>query len=88
MKDINLRCKCGCGDAFQVIFRVDDDEEYAIISTLTPGFYAHQTGFLDRMKRRVQAAWYMLMGKEYYLHEVVLSKKQWNEFVKELKEEN
>lgn len=84
MKDINLRCKCGCGDAFQIIFRVDDDEDYAIISTLTPGFYAHKTGLWSRMKRRFQAAWCMLIGKEYYLHEVVLNKEQWNEFVNEI----
>lgn len=88
MKDINLRCTCGCGEAFQITFRVDDEEDYAIISTLTSGFYAHKTGFLSRMMRRIKAAWLMLMGKEYYLHEVVLSKEQWNEFVKELKEGN
>lgn len=84
MKDINIRCKCGCGEAFQIIFRVDDEEDYAIISTLTAGFYMHQTDFFGRMKRRIQAAWYMLMGKEFYLHEVVLDKAQWNEFVDEI----
>jgi hypothetical protein len=84
MKDINIRCSCGCGEAFQVTFRVDDEENYAIISTITAGFYAHQTGIWSRMKRRIQAAWYMLIGKEYCLHEVVLTKEQWDDFVTDI----
>lgn len=86
MKNIDLHCKCGCGDSFSITFRIEDDKDYAIISTLTAGFYAHQLGFWDRIKRRIHAAWFMLRGKEYYLHEVILTKEQWNEFVEEIKE--
>lgn len=84
MKDINVRCCCGCGEAFQIEFRVDDEKDYAIISTLTSGFYAHQTCLWGRIKRRIQAAWCMLIGKEYYLHEVVLTKDQWGKFVEDI----
>lgn len=84
MKDIDMHCKCSCENAFHIIFRIEDEENYAIISTLTAGYYMHQTDFFGRMKRRIKAAWHMLMGKEFYLHEVILDKEQWNNLVNEI----
>ena len=81
-KDLNVRCTCGCGNGFQIIFRFEEDENYVYIDTLTSGFYSEQRGIWDTIKRRIEAAWFMLRGQEYHLHDVVLSKDQWNEFVK------
>lgn len=80
-KDLHIHCTCGCGNGFQIMFRFEEDENYAYIDTLTSGFYSEQRGIWDTIKRRIKAAWFMLRGQEYRLHEVVLSKDQWNEFV-------
>lgn len=82
-KDINVFCNCGCGDGFSIKFRFEyDDDDLVFISTLTSGFYAQQCGFVNRIKRCIKAAWFMLRGKEFYLHEIALTKEQWKEFVK------
>lgn len=76
-------CNCGCGEGFVIKFCFEyDDDDRVYISTVTPGFYAHQCGFLERIKRRIKSAWFMLCGKEFYLHEIVLDREQWHEFVK------
>ena len=85
-KDISLLCNCGCGSGLQIIFRIDNDKDYAYITTLTSNFYAGQRGIWEMIWHRIKAAWFMLCGKEYYLHDVVLSKEQWNEFVKTVNE--
>ena len=81
-KDLKIHCTCGCGNGFQIIFRFEEDEDFAYIDTLTSGFYTEQRGIWETIKRRVKAAWFMLRGKKYRFHEVVLSKEQWKEFVK------
>lgn len=89
MKDnISVFCNCGCDDGFRIRFRFegDDDLEYVYMNTITSGFAAHQTSFLRRMTRRIRAAWFMLRGKEFYLHDIVLTKEQWNDFVKAVNE--
>lgn len=80
--DIYVKCDCGCGAAFDIAVRLDATDDYFVaIDTLIPGFYANDWSTIAIIKHRVKAAWYMLRGKEYYLHEVALSKKHWNEFV-------
>ena len=89
MKDnISVFCNCGCDNGFRIRFRFegDDDLEYVYMSTITSGFVAHQIWGLHRMIRRIRAAWFMLRGKEYLLHDIVLTKEQWNDFVKTVNE--
>lgn len=87
-KDINIFCNCGCGNGFTFMFRIEPDDEidWVYISSLTFVFYSMQHNFLKTLKRRIQAAWFMLRGKEYQLHEVVLTKEQWKDFVKAVNE--
>lgn len=78
---ISVNCKCGCDDGF--VFRFDFEEEYGYVtvSSVASVFYERQDGPLRILMNRIKAAWFMLCGKEYRLHEIVLSKKQWDEFV-------
>lgn len=80
-KDINILCTCGCGNGFQITFLLNEDEDFAYIDTLASGFYSGQRGIWKTIYNRIKAAWFMLRGKEYHLHEIVLSKEQWKEFV-------
>lgn len=86
-KNISTFCKCGCTNGFVVQFKFESNEFFDVyISTTTAGFYARQYSFLGRLKCRIKAAWFMLCGKEFYLHEIVLNKEQWNEFVQAVNE--
>ena len=87
-KDINIFCNCGCGDGFTFTFRVEPDDEfdYVYFSTFTSVFYSMSRSFLNTLRRRIEAAWFMLRGKEFYLHEVILTKEQWSDFVKSVNE--
>ena len=86
-KDISVFCNCGCSNGFLINLRFmlyDDGDVY--IDTITSGFCAQQCGFIKRLARRIKAAWFMLCGKEFYLHEITLNKEQWNEFVEAVNE--
>ena len=87
-KDINIYCNCGCINGFSFTFRIEDDDDldYVYLSTFASGFYAYQCKFLKILKERIKAAWFMLRGKEYHLHEVILTKEQWDDFVKAVNE--
>lgn len=83
--NIIICCGCGCGDGFEIAFKCcDDGYDCAYLSTTTSGFYAMQDSFARRMARRIKAAWFMLMGKEFLLHEVIINKERWNNFVDEV----
>jgi bifunctional N-acetylglucosamine-1-phosphate-uridyltransferase/glucosamine-1-phosphate-acetyltransferase GlmU-like protein len=89
MKNLfNVNCDCGCGNGFLVQFLFDTDDDFIGISTVTSGFYSHQNKFWHRIFRRVRAAWFMLRGKEYYLHDIVLSKENWKRFVETVNKTN
>ena len=77
---VNVFCSCGCGKGFRVIFRFDDEDDFVGISTVIPGFFAKQSSIFNIIRQRFKAAWFMLRGKEYCLHDIVLTKKQWVEF--------
>lgn len=80
--DFQVLCNCGCDNGFAIKFRFTSDQgDVIFISTLTAGFSAYQTSFFYRIARRIQAAWFMLRGKEFYLHEITLNKEQWDDFV-------
>ena len=76
-----IRCSCGCGNGLFVDFKFTEVDGNVYVETVVPGFYAYQGGFILRLLRRIKAAWYMLIGKEYTLHEIVLDKEHWTYFV-------
>lgn len=83
--EIVTLCRCGCGDGFVVKFRYScDDQMYIYLETVYSGFYAKQNGFFQAIKSRIKAAWFMLRGKEYLLHEIMLDKREWNRYVDEV----
>lgn len=79
--NISTLCTCGCDNGIVVKIFCEDDDDYAFISTVANCFYSKQDGILRTIARRMKAAWFMLCGKEFRLHEVALSKKDWVKFV-------
>lgn len=84
-----LTCECGCGNGLDVYIRVQDipSSEDVAISTLCSCFMAHQDGIWETIKKRVRAAWLMLTGKEYLLHDIVVDRLMWKEMMKTMLEE-
>ena len=80
------RCRCGCGNGLFVDFKFTEVDGDVYVETVVPGFYAYQGGFIKCLFRRIKAAWFMLSGKEYVLHEIILDKEHWNRFVSAINE--
>lgn len=77
----DIHCGCECGNAIHVKLRCQDEKEYLWLSTVASLWLSEQTSLWDRMLARLKAAWYMLRGKEYELHELVVSKEEWQRFI-------
>ena len=80
-EEITVYCRCGCGEGLSANFKFVASDGDVYIQTVVPGFYAHQFSIWNRIKRRLYAAWRMLIGKEYLLHEIALDQERWNAFV-------
>lgn len=87
-KLVIVNCDCGCDDAIQLkklkFDSVDEPEYY--LSILTSQFYSKQSSLLKLIKQRLVSAWKMLTGKEYRLCEIILTKQDLDDFIKQLKE--
>jgi len=66
-----LYLQCEANDQDGLIFSIESTDEgpYGYIMTTAARFYSHQYSFW----RRFRAAWAILTGKEYRLHELMLS---------------
>lgn len=79
---ILVSCDCGCGNGFVINFKYwSENDSYVCLSSTTTGFYSQQCRFGSRIARCIKAAWFMLCGNEFYLHDIMLNKRQWNDFV-------
>jgi hypothetical protein len=79
-----LRCKCSCGIA---VFHFYDDQDYINTDEICMGveYYAgvnNQVFSWYNLKERIKASWNILMGKYYELYDLILDKKDFEEFRK------
>lgn len=84
MKDtrlkLNLECDCGC-QAELVIAELDEEAELYTVGNKIGGWYASQQGILWTIKHRLKFIWFILMGKEYFLYDIVVPKRDLVEFL-------
>jgi len=68
---ILIECDCGCS-----ILNIakDDDDDFAYLNTYRADFFTEQDGFWDLFKKRIKSVWYAILGKDFYLYEIVLDK--------------
>ena len=83
---VDCGCGCSCGNAFNLEIWLEDWDEYCFISSQASVFYLKQTSFFQVWKARFKAAWAMLCGKEYCLHEICLNKEQYNNLINKMLE--
>lgn len=81
-------CSCGCG---VLEFSQWKDDGISFIQYLVPAFTSHQENGWDKMKRRLEIFWNLVvLGKEYSLYEIVIEDneklRKFKEFVSNMKE--
>ena len=81
---VDCGCSCKCGNAFGIEIWLEEDADYCFLSSYASVFSLKQDSFFNVWKSRIKAAWHMLMGKEYCLHEVCLSREQYNRLLDSL----
>lgn len=74
-KEMILSCKCGCDEGIRVRIEQDNDS-YSYITYLSGNWYKEQGHFRDKLKK----IWAILRSKDYCYSEVILDKKDWNDF--------
>ena len=84
-KVVVVNCNCGCDEAIQIKKLTDDDNEY-YLSILAGEFGATQRGIFRTIGHRIKLAFKMLLGKEYRLTEIVMTKAELEEYKKVLGE--
>lgn len=76
---VNVECECQ-----EHILRISkmDFGEYAI-SVLTDNFSAKQDKkFFAKLKYKLKYIWYILIGREYVLDEIIITEKDYDEFMR------
>ena len=81
-----IQCDCGCGNEINVelVIREGQDDYDVTVSTICSCFFSKSEGLWFTLKRRLKAAWLMLTGQEFLLHEVILDSREWHALVENL----
>jgi hypothetical protein len=84
-KKVLVECDCGCGILkFQNL--PDDDIEEIFISYYEDGFYSHQLKLWDGIRNYFSRLYKALIGKDYFLYELILHGDNLNKFKKDMEE--
>ena len=79
---IIIKCDCGA-EAIEISSSdINETEKEYYIYTIMKTWYTKQYSFTDRFKEKLKMIWYILIGKDYLLTEIILSEEEF----KELKE--
>ena len=71
----------GCGnDETQRIEK--DEEDYCFMTYLSGNWYKEQAGFIKKLKK----IWAIIRNKDFYYSEIILNKKDWEEYKKWINE--
>jgi hypothetical protein len=81
-KEFLIPCECGC----QIIRVTDFEDDTLAIDVFETVFFSKQ-GLIKKFLERLEHAWMILMGKEFLLYEVEITKdklKEFKEFINSL----
>ncbi|HCW04390.1 MAG TPA: hypothetical protein DGK91_07625 [Clostridium sp.] len=69
-----IQCDCGCLCLEVGKFWENEPEDKTLyMSSWITMFHANQEGFWSRLKTRVKLLWKVLVGGDYFLHELIIS---------------
>ena len=74
-REILVECDCGL-EILRIIKYQDEYTEEYYIEVCEPHFYSKQDKtFWQKLKHKTKYIWYILLGKEYKLEQIVLNRK-------------
>ena len=76
-----ISCKCGCDDGLRIKIE-KDEEDYCFMTYLSGNWYKEQAGFIKKLKK----IWAIIRNKDFYYSEIILNKKDWEEYKKWINE--
>lgn len=84
-KKVIVECECGCS----ILKFVKDEDGYIYIENYSSLFYERQESAFLILKKKLKFIWFILIGKEFSLYDLVITgkedidnfKKQMNEFL-------
>lgn len=84
-KRVIVECECGCS----VLRFVKDEDGYIYVESYSSLFYERQESAFSILKKKLKFIWFILIGKEFSLYDLVITgkedvdnfKKQMNEFL-------
>ena len=75
--------ECECSTHSMKITSFEEDSEVCI-SMFKDNFYGKQNSIVKIILNRIKLAWRMLRGKEYYLEEIIIDKKDLTKLINTL----
>lgn len=84
---VRIFCNCHCLNGLQFHFDFEEDEDgapYVYINALMDARHYKAQSAWDCIKTRIKGAWLVLTGKDRPLHDVILNKKDWAYFYRQL----
>ena len=74
--DFYVNCECG-----EEIIRVSvDEDKYVYLSLHHSEFHNRQIRFWEKAWDRIRHAFFLLMGWDYFLFDIVVKPERWEEF--------
>ena len=72
-----ISCKCGCDNGIRIKIE-KDEEDYCYLTYISGNWYKEQAGFAKKLKK----IWAIIRNKDFYYSEIILDKKDWEEYKK------
>lgn len=81
--ELCVNCTCGCDEGIHIKIDKYNTFHYALLAFTNGKFYAEQDfGFIKKLKK----IWAIIRNKDFYYSEIILNKKDWEEYKKWINE--
>lgn len=74
---LTVRCKDYCSVIEVDTEEMDGENGYILMNHYVSSFYSKSDSLLSNLWRRIEFAWFILIGKEYALYEIVIERDQY-----------
>lgn len=80
-KEFIISCDCGCGILKLVKYEMENPvpSDY-VLEYYVSAFYENNRGVFHNFWHRIKGAVYLLLGKEFYLYDLLLQEDEFNKF--------
>lgn len=80
-KELIVTCDCGCENGFHIKVENVSDNYFAFLSYINGNFYTEQQkGFFGTLLNKLRKIWAVIVNKDYYYSDVVMSKDDFEKF--------